>query len=417
MKVGNKITKPTLQFHHDTKSHTPQKMLPTLTSKMNELAIICVDDDYSILSSLEMEIKEVLGDTYLIELAENGKDALEIYEELSSAGHEIALVISDYIMLKMNGDELLKSIHLRSPKTINIMLTGQADIEGVSHAIQYANLYRYISKPWQPADLKLTVKEALNSYLQNKKIAEHTDELEKTNQALIKLNQNKNEFLGIAAHDLKNPLSAIQGWAEMIADDDGMDKEEVIDVANLIVESSRQMFELIRNLLDVNAIESGNINISVDKINILQTLQKLFNHYKKQAEIKNITLHLHTSKNQYYALVNKNTVHQILDNLISNAIKYSPYDKNVYIRINQSENMVQCKIQDEGFGLSKADQKKLFGKFTRLTPKPTGAEHSTGLGLFIVKKLVQAMNGNVWCESELGVGTSFFVEFPVFLEG
>jgi signal transduction histidine kinase len=393
-------------------------MLPTLTSKMNELAIICVDDDYSILSSLEMEIKEIFGDTYLIELAENGKDALEIYDELSSAGHEIALVISDYIMLKMNGDELLKCIHLRSPETINIMLTGQADIEGVSHAIQYANLYRYISKPWQPADLKLTVKEALNSYLQNKKIAERTDELEKTNQALIKLNQNKNEFLGIAAHDLKNPLCAIQGWAEMIADDyDEMDRDEVIDVANLIVENSRQMFELIRNLLDVNAIESGNTKISVDKINILQTLQKLFDHYKKQAEIKNITLHLHTSKNQYYALVNKNTVHQILDNLISNAIKYSPCGKHINIRMQQLEKTVRCEIQDEGLGLSKADQKKLFGKFTRLTPKPTGAEHSTGLGLFIVKKLIQAMNGNVWCESELGTGTSFFVEFPVFLEG
>jgi len=183
------------------------------------------------------------------------------------------------------------------------------------------------------------------------------------------------------------------------------------------VESSRQMFELIRNLLDVNAIESGNINISVDKINILQTLQKLFDHYNKQAEIKNITLHLHTSKNQYYALVNKNTVHQILDNLISNAIKYSPYGKHINIRMQQLEKTVRCEIQDEGLGLSKADQKKLFGKFTHLTPKPTGAEHSTGLGLFIVKKLVQAMNGNVWCESELGVGTSFFVEFPVFLEG
>ena len=135
--------------------------------------------------------------------------------------------------------------------------------------------------------------------------------------------------------------------------------------------------------------------------------------YKKQAKIKNITLHLHTSKNQYYALVNKDTVHQILDNLISNAIKYSPYDKKVYIRINQSENRVRCEIQDEGPGLSQADQKKLFGKFTRLTPKPTGTEHSTGLGLFIVNKLVNAINGKVWCESELGKGTTFLVEFPI----
>jgi signal transduction histidine kinase len=383
---------------------------------MNELAIICVDDDSAVLSSLEMEIKEIVGNTYLIELAENGEDALEIYEELSEEGHEIVLVISDYIMPNMKGDELLKCIHLRSPKTIKIMLTGQADLEAVSHAIQYANLYRYISKPWQPADLKLTVKEALNSHFQNKKIAEHTDELEKTNQALIKLNQDKNEFLGIAAHDLKNPLSAIQGYAEMIIEDcDDMPKSEIIDVSRLILNSSRQMFELVRNLLDVNAIESGKINAEPSCVDILSTVQTLVDSYSERAKTKNISLQLHQKNNPYYALVDKNALHQILDNLISNAVKYSPYGKHVNIRMRQFEKTVGCEIQDEGQGLSETDQKKLFGKFTRLTPEPTGKEDSTGLGLFIVKKLVEAMNGNVWCESELGKGTSFFLEFPAFL--
>ncbi len=383
---------------------------------MNELAIICADDDPTVLSSLEMEIKSLVGNDYLIELAENGEDALEIYEELSEEGHEIALVISDYIMPNMKGDELLKCIHLRSPKTIKIMLTGQADIEAVSHAVQYANLYRYISKPWQPADLKLTVKEALNSHFQNKKIAEHTDELEKTNQALIKLNQDKNEFLGIAAHDLKNPLSAIQGYAEMIIEDcDDMPKLEIIEVSRLILSSSRQMFELVRNLLDVNAIESGQINAEPSCVDILPIVQTLVDSYSERAKTKNISLQLHQKNNPYYALVDKNALHQILDNLISNAVKYSPYAKHVNIRMRQFEKTVGCEIQDEGQGLSETDQKKLFGKFTRLTPEPTGKEHSTGLGLFIVKKLVEAMNGNVWCESELGKGTSFFVEFPAFL--
>jgi signal transduction histidine kinase len=294
------------------------------------------------------------------------------------------------------------------------MLTGQADLEAVSHAIQYANLYRYISKPWQPADLKLTIKEALNSYLQNKQIAEHTDELEKTNQALIKLNQDKNEFLGIAAHDLKNPLSAIQGYAEMIIEDcDDMPNSEVIEISHLILSSSRQMFELVRNLLDVNAIESGKINAKLNRIDILPTVQTLVECYSTRAKTKNIRLQLHQQNNQYDAFVDKNIVHQILDNLFSNAVKYSPYGKPINIRMQQSEKTVRCEIQDEGEGLSATDQQKLFSKFTRLTPKPTGKEHSTGLGLFIVKKLVNAMNGNVWCKSELGKGTTFFVEFPI----
>jgi signal transduction histidine kinase len=108
----------------------------------------------------------------------------------------------------------------------------------------------------------------------------------------------------------------------------------------------------------------------------------------------------------------KNTTHQVLDNLISNAVKYSPLGKNIMIRLLQNETYIRCEIQDEGPGLSEADKKKLFGKFNRLTARPTAGEHSTGLGLFIVKKLLEAMGGRVWCESELGHGATFIVEFP-----
>jgi two-component system sensor histidine kinase/response regulator len=394
---------------------------------MNKLAIICADDDPAILSSLEMEIKSLVGNDYLIELAENGEDALEIYEELSEEGYEIVLFISDYLMPNMKGDELLRQIQQCSPKTLKIMLTGQADLKAVGNAIKSANLFRYIAKPWQPADFRLTLISALNSHRQDKKLAnfyadletkieQRTQELQTKNQALIQLNQEKNEFLGIAAHDLKNPLSAIQGWAEMIIEDyDDIPKAEIIDVNRLILNSSRQMFELIKNLLDVNAIESGQINAELSCVDILPTVQTLVDSYSEQAKTKNLSLQLHQKNNPYYALVDKNALHQILDNLISNAIKYSPYTKHVNIRMRQFKKTVGCEIQDEGQGLSEDDQKKLFGKFIRLTPKPTGKEHSTGLGLFIVKKLVEAMNGNVWCESELGKGTSFFVEFPAFL--
>lgn len=381
---------------------------------MNEPAILCIDDEPTILNSIEMELKQTVGHDYLIEFAESGEEALDICEELLEEKHELALVISDCMMPGMKGDEVLKRIHILSPGTRKIMLTGQADLEMISSAIRHAKIYRYIAKPWQPDDFKLTVREALQSYHKDQKIIQHTEELQKNNQALIQLNQEKNEFLSIAAHDLKNPLSAIKGWAEMIAEDyEDMDKNEIIGTANLIVGSARRMFELVRNLLDVNAIESGNVNVSLEKINILPTVEKLYDSYKERAERKSIVLHLHSEKNQYNALVDENVVHQILDNLISNAIKYSSANKNVYLTINQHGNKVRCEIRDEGPGLSQADQEKLFGKFTRLTPKPTAAEHSTGLGLFIVKKLVTAMKGKVWCDSELGKGTTFVVEFPI----
>ncbi len=238
-------------------------------------------------------------------------------------------------------------------------------------------------------------------------------QLKYQNKTLIRLNQEKNEFLGIAAHDLKNPLSAIQGMAEYIQEEiDELPREEIVDSAKIIQESAKKMFQLVTNLLDVNAIESGKVNIALEIVDIFPIMQILVKEYSERAKNKNIKIHFEFSENNYPAFVDKHTTQQVLDNLISNAVKYSPHEKSIYTRIVKHNGTIRCEIKDEGQGLSVEDQQKLFGKFTRLTTKPTGGEHSTGLGLFIVKKLVDAMHGKVWCESELGKGALFVVEFP-----
>lgn len=150
---------------------------------MKKPVIICIDDEQAVLESLKVELKKALGDKYLIETAEGGEDALELFSELLEDEYEVALVLSDYIMPDIKGDELLKRFHQLSPKTLKIMLTGQADLEAVGNAIRYAKLYRYLPKPWQPEDLKLTVVEAIHSYLQDQK-------LEEQNSKLLEMNQN-----------------------------------------------------------------------------------------------------------------------------------------------------------------------------------------------------------------------------------
>ncbi|OQW92879.1 MAG: hypothetical protein BWK79_13890 [Beggiatoa sp. IS2] len=249
------------------------------------------------------------------------------------------------------------------------------------------------------------------------KVRERTKDIEaknvkllELNEKLVKLNQDKDEFLGIAAHDLKNPLAAIQGLADMI----DMSKEEIIDLANMIQISSKQMFELIMNLLNVNSIESGKVQLSLYKLDILPVLRWIINQYTERAKAKNIRLGFQYAQEIYYILGDEGTLRQILDNIVSNAVKYSLHDKNVFVRLSKNQQWVRCEVQDEGPGLNEVDRRKLFGKFTRLTPQPTGDENSTGLGLFIVKKLVEALNGEVWCESELGRGSTFIVEFPRF---
>lgn len=155
---------------------------------MKKPIIICVDDDETILDSLEIELQNFLEAEYVIETASSGSEALELLAELLQDNYEIPLVISDHIMPGMKGDELLKRIHQLSPQTLKIMLTGQADLSAIGNAIKYAKLYRYIAKPWQAEDLILTVQEAVNSYRQEKRLAEQNMELQRMNEVLEKLN-------------------------------------------------------------------------------------------------------------------------------------------------------------------------------------------------------------------------------------
>ena len=162
---------------------------------MSRQVIICVDDEITVLRSLKAELQEAVGNDYIIEIAEGGQEALELIEELLEDGDEIPLIISDHIMPDMKGDELLKQAHIISPNTIKIMLTGQADIGAIANAINSANLYRYITKPWQSEDLKLTVREALNSYLQAQRLAQQNAKLQQINQELAELNSQQTALI------------------------------------------------------------------------------------------------------------------------------------------------------------------------------------------------------------------------------
>ncbi|NEO35457.1 MAG: response regulator [Moorea sp. SIOASIH] len=172
---------------------------------MNRTAIICVDDEQTILDSLKMELETTLGDNYLIEITQGGEEALEVFSELVEDNYEVALVISDYIMPNLKGDELLKRIHNISPKTLKIMLTGQADLEAVGNVINYAKLYRYIPKPWQADDLRITVKEALYSYSQDKALAEKNAQLQTMNKALEQSNREQADLIS-QLHENENRL-------------------------------------------------------------------------------------------------------------------------------------------------------------------------------------------------------------------
>lgn len=173
---------------------------------MKKPVIICVDDEQTILDSLEIDLLKAFEDKYLIETAQSGAEALELLSELLAEQYEVPVVISDQIMPNMKGDELLRSVYAISPNSLKIMLTGQADLEAVANAINYAKLYRYIPKPWQCEDLKLTVTEAIYRYFQDKQLAEKQIELQEMNQELAKLNR-KQAMLIAKLHENESRLT------------------------------------------------------------------------------------------------------------------------------------------------------------------------------------------------------------------
>ena len=248
-------------------------------------------------------------------------------------------------------------------------------------------------------------------------------ELQEKNLLLEGLNREKNEFLGVAAHDLKNPLQTIiMNTSMMRRYAERLDEEKRNDLLDRIEDTSRRMHDIIEKLLDANAIESGKIEFHIESVPLLRDVRHLVQDYEPKAKAKNITLHCAAENESLCALADKHRTMQVVENLLSNAIKFSPRGKNIFLTItqrnnqntapNQARKVIHLEIRDEGPGLSDDDKEKLFGKFARLSARPTGGEHSTGLGLSIVKKLVEAMNGEIWCESDLGNGATFIVELP-----
>ncbi|MBL7990558.1 MAG: tetratricopeptide repeat protein [Candidatus Kapabacteria bacterium] len=249
---------------------------------------------------------------------------------------------------------------------------------------------------------------------QSQEIEIVNSQLQEQNLALQTLNHEKNEFLGIAAHDLKNPLaSIILGTQLLRIKEDQLTPEKRLERLETLELVAARMQEIITNLLDVNAIESGGVHLQMQEVMLASVTKSVVEEYSDIAKRKRIALHFTSESTlETNILADSSRLREVLENLLSNAVKYSPFDANVHIAVEASTKAARVSVTDRGPGLSDSDKKKLFGKFARLSAKPTAGEHSTGLGLSIVKKLVEMMQGKVWCESDLGKGATFIVEFP-----
>jgi two-component system, sensor histidine kinase and response regulator len=312
------------------------------------------------------------------------------------------LILLDLMMPEMDGLEVCRRLK-SDPATAHIPVIFLTASNEMEHLVQgfASGAVDYVTKPFNAPELLARVRTHL--------------ELKHARERLRELNEEKNEFMGIVAHDLRNPLGAIRGYAEMLLEDleDGAAPASIEDNARRIDATARRMTEMAQQLLDANAIERGEMQWNLQSVPLVSVVQNVVEAFRQRALAKQQELRFENASEGATVLVDVNLLAQVFENLVSNAVKYSQPGRVITVRLSSKAGSAVCEVQDEGPGLSAEDQKKLFGRFARLSAKPTAGENSTGLGLSIVKRLVEGMRGRVWCESELGKGARFFVQFPI----
>ena len=249
----------------------------------------------------------------------------------------------------------------------------------------------------------------------NHELSEAYQKLDAVNKSLKEATRLKSEFLSIAAHDLKSPLQVIMGFAERILNTPDQN-ETVYRDAQKIYRGSQRMLAIIKNLLDTTAIETGKLKLNKSLVDVGELASQVVCHNQPLAEKKQQNIEL-TVDDACILHVDEKRIYEVMDNLLNNAIKFSPPAQSVSVMVRKiSRNgkrngVVQLVVEDHGPGLTKADMKKLFGKFHRLSAQPTQGETSTGLGLSIAKRLVELHGGKIWAESPAeGKGAKFVVE-------
>ena len=243
-------------------------------------------------------------------------------------------------------------------------------------------------------------------------LSEQKAAIERQNEELRRLNDLKNTFLGIAAHDLRNPIGAIQTSVDLLMDPAfGISEEDRVSLLQRMGRYTRHMLALLDDLLEVTQIESGKLSLNLEPVNLRGFLDEAVQQHAMLAASKGTQVLLQAVP-EGQVMVDPLRLRQVVDNLISNAVKFSPPGSTVRVNAERILAGWQVNVQDEGPGITEQDRNRLFQDFARLSAKPTGDEKSTGLGLAISRRVVEAHGGRIGVNSGPGQGATFWFTLP-----
>jgi PAS domain S-box-containing protein len=249
------------------------------------------------------------------------------------------------------------------------------------------------------------------SKIAEEELAQRSVQLEDMNERLTALNQQKNAFLGMAAHDLRTPLTVLQGFAELLTHPSAQ-PEDFSEFSLIIRDTIQQMLALLDDLLDITAIEAGKLTLRPETVPIAPFIERIAKLNRRLGEQKGIRLVTEVAPDLPPISFDPRRIEQVLNNLLSNAFKFSHADTTVTLSVQRAAGGVEFAVRDQGQGIRPDEIDKVFGEFQRVSTRPTGDEASTGLGLSICRRIVQLHNGEIGVESEVGAGSRFTFTLP-----
>ena len=360
--------------------------------------ILVVDDDRLNLRILGGILR---GEGYLLAEGDSGERALELYAQFRPN-----LVLLDVMMPGIDGFETCRQLkRLYGDKCAPVIfITAKNESDDVVEGLGAGGV-DYLPKPFKAKEVIARIR----SHLQNQLLVEQQKSLV---EQLSRANAAKNKFLGMAAHDLRNPLASIRGLAEFLRDGAvGPLTPDQLDLIQTIHGASQSMLELVNELLDVATIEAGELKLHLEDQSLAELIAKSVALTNMEAAKKGTHVTFDPRGVSAVLLLDAAKMRQVIDNLLSNAVKYSPPGSaiTVTLTVDDARGVCTFAVQDQGPGIPAGEHDRLFKDFSRLSAQPTGGEKSTGLGLAICRKIVDAHHGAITAENLPAGGCEFRV--------
>ena len=376
--------------------------------------ILVVDDEKEIRDFLKKALSRVGG--FHVDLAETGEEALKKIEK-----ETFDLVLTDLKMPRIDGLQLITEIARSKPETLTVLMTGHGTIDSAVEAMKQG-ASDYLTKPLDLDETIIRIRKVLEDRQRFIKLKEFADQLERANQELRRIDAIKSEFVSVASHELRTPLAAIKNAVQLIlkgkTGEINKNQEKFLSMAERNI---NRLTNILNDLLNLSRIESGKIELKFKNLALKEVIELTASSLRPQADTKSIQIEVDVFEPLPGVYGDPEKIEQILTNLIGNSMKFTPDGGKILItakpfshdRKGGYGDRVAISVKDTGIGIPPEHLEAIFEKFHQVEGSLHRSVSGTGLGLAITKGLVEAHQGKIWVESEVGNGSTFTFTLPL----